>query len=51
VTLRDFWRWLWTGGEPDPIAFVCDFCIRGKHVHDVNSGRCISRACECEEAS
>jgi hypothetical protein len=51
--IRDFFHWLWHGRphEVETLAAVCAFCARGKHVHDVNSGRCITRWCDCQEAS
>ena len=47
--IRELIRWLWTGQLPArPQLTVCTFCDRGKHVHDVNSGRCITIWCQCE---
>lgn len=44
-------RWLFGITTPLPDRVVCDLCGRGHHVHDVNSGQCVTRWCACEEGS
>lgn len=29
---------------------ICSWCHRGRHPHDVTTGRCIDPKCECEVA-
>jgi hypothetical protein len=31
--------------------FACYRCAEGRHIHNVNGGECINRACKCEERS
>lgn len=50
--IRDFFRWLFNGRQyVGTLPPVCAFCARGKHVHDINSGRCITTWCDCEETT
>lgn len=44
--LRRVARWLWTGSTAATPA-LCEFCDRDHHVHDANTGRCITIGCEC----
>ena len=47
-TLARFGRWLMTGLITDrPVKNVCRFCADETHVHDVNTGQCITTWCEC----
>lgn len=42
-----FLRWLWTGRVPKVQGSVCLNCVKGIHVHDENSGKCIVADCHC----
>lgn len=49
ATLARLGRWLISGRTtPAPELVVCDLCERGHHVHDVNTGACITTWCQCE---
>lgn len=39
-------RWLWSG-TPEPKPVLCHFCEADHHVHDANTGVCITSWCEC----
>ena len=48
-TLARLGRWLISGrSAPVVERIACDFCERGHHVHDVNTGACITAWCQCE---
>ncbi len=34
-----------------PEPEVCEFCVDGRHIHDVNGGHCVTAWCNCEEAT
>lgn len=50
--IRKLLHWLWTGHllEQSQLT-VCGFCDRDNHVHDANSGRCITTWCDCSRGS
>lgn len=46
--MRSFLRWLWSGQRRAvPVLRLCPFCERDSHVHDANTGQCITIGCQC----